>query len=58
MEENSENLVRITSKIMRIQRKSENPEKKSNSGIKKRKGNSLQGETRRNLILRIRQNSK
>lgn len=58
MEQNSENLVRITSKIMRIQRKSEIPEKKSNSGIKKRKGNSLPGETRRNLILRIRQNSK
>lgn len=28
MEQNSENLVRITSKIMRIQRKSEIPEKK------------------------------
>lgn len=41
MEQNSENLVRITSKIVRIPRKSEIPEKKLNSGIKKRKGNSL-----------------
>lgn len=37
MEQNSENLVRITSKIVRIQRKSEIPEKKLNSGIKKKK---------------------